>query len=604
MAIPVPDPVLGQQVQGQYGAASEFPAPQGLDDVFCIPAGPAHQILLGAAQGRADGHFILFGHVDELRHHAHDPLPQLHVPLGKVHDEPHAVLVSFPLAGHLLQHMEPGGHGAALLLLLPKGFGQGLLLRKKPTLILPCLTKPLPTLLPTGKEPLLFLLGLFLLLPKLRLPLFVLRHVVVDGLAPLRQRLLQGRQPRQAALLIGQAVQLLHNPILLFLKRSFRLIARFLQIGKSCVHLLDLLLQGDPIRIGQALHAVQGELALVGLLGLGLRFRQKPLPILFQGLLTGLVQLILPLQSLHVGQQLQQALLPLVQLFIQRPDAILQLMTGLLEHTVLGFHTGELFHQFRQDGLLFGDLLSVFLRLVKEQIHLQPAQLLPGSLILDGLLPLLPQGSDPALQFVKDVADPLHILLGALQLSLSFGAAHTIAHDAGRLLQRGATIGGLVGQNLVHLSLGDDGIPVPADARVPEQLQHVLQTAGLAVDGIFALPVSVHPAGDAHLLILDGQGMVGIVKGQRHLSHAQRTALLGAVKDHVLHLGAPKSPGALLAQDPADRVGDVALAAAVGADDGRDAAAELQFRFLCKGFEPLHFQFRQSHVCVYLSMAI
>ena len=79
---------------------------------------------------------------------------------------------------------------------------------------------------------------------------------------------------------------------------------------------------------------------------------------------------------------------------------------------------------------------------------------------------------------------------------------------------------------------------------------------------------------------------------------------MGAVEDHVLHLGAAQGPGALLAQHPADRIGDVALSAAVGADDGRDPAAELQFSFLGKGFEPLHLQLRQSHSILYLSMAI
>ena len=98
--------------------------------------------------------------------------------------------------------------------------------------------------------------------------------------------------------------------------------------------------------------------------------------------------------------------------------------------------------------------------------------------------------------------------------------------------------------------------------------------------------------------------MIGVVKGQRHLRHAQGPALLGAIEDHVLHLGAAERLGALLAQHPAHGVGDVALAAAVGPDDGRDAAAELQLCLFSKGFESLHFQLCQSHAFVYRSMAI
>ena len=241
---------------------------------------------------------------------------------------------------------------------------------------------------------------------------------------------------------------------------------------------------------------------------------------------------------------------------------------------------------------------------MEKQVYLQPTQFLPSRLILDGLLPLLLQRAHPAFQLVKDVADALHVLLGVLQLLFRFGPADPIAHDSGRLLQSRAAIGGFVGEYLVHLALRDDGVAVPADARVPEQFQHVFQTAGLAVDGVLALAVAVHPAGDAHLVVVHRQGMIGIIEGQRHLRHTQRPALLGTVEDHVLHLGAAQRPGALLAQHPADRVGDVALAAAVGTDDGRDAAAELQFSFLGKGFEPLHLQLCQSHSFVYRSMAI
>ena len=120
-------------------------------------------------------------------------------------------------------------------------------------------------------------------------------------------------------------------------------------------------------------------------------------------------------------------------------------MAGLLQHPVLGLHAGKFLLNVVQRGLQLRDLGPVFLRLVEEQVHLQPTQLLPGALILDRLLPLLLQGADPALQLMEDVADTLHVLLGVFQLLFGFGAAHAIAHDAGRLLQRGAAVGGFVG---------------------------------------------------------------------------------------------------------------------------------------------------------------
>ena len=66
----------------------------------------------------------------------------------------------------------------------------------------------------------------------------------------------------------------------------------------------------------------------------------------------------------------------------------------------------------------------------------------------------------------------------------------------------------------------------------------------------------------------------------------------------------PKSQRRALFANLTNALLTVALSAAVGADDGRDAAAELQFRFLCKGFEPLHLQLCQSHARLNLSMAI
>ena len=60
---------------------------------------------------------------------------------------------------------------------------------------------------------------------------------------------------------------------------------------------------------------------------------------------------------------------------------------------------------------------------------------------------------------------------------------------------------------------------------------------------------------------------------QNDLGHAAGLAVLGALKDDVLHLAAAKRFGTLLAEHPRDGVGHIRLAAAVRADDGGDAAA-------------------------------
>ena len=84
--------------------------------------------------------------------------------------------------------------------------------------------------------------------------------------------------------------------------------------------------------------------------------------------------------------------------------------------------------------------------------------------------------------------------------------------------------------------------------------------------------------------------MLRIVNDQRHLGKAHLAALLRAAEDHVLHLGAPELARVLLAHDPADGVGDIGLAGAVGAHDGGDILSEIQDRLIGKRFEALNFQ--------------
>ena len=52
-------------------------------------------------------------------------------------------------------------------------------------------------------------------------------------------------------------------------------------------------------------------------------------------------------------------------------------------------------------------------------------------------------------------------------------------------------------------------------------------------------------------------------KVQNNFGHSTRRAIARALKDHVLHLATAQMFDALLAQHPGDRVGNIALAAAV-----------------------------------------
>jgi len=59
----------------------------------------------------------------------------------------------------------------------------------------------------------------------------------------------------------------------------------------------------------------------------------------------------------------------------------------------------------------------------------------------------------------------------------------------------------------------------------------------------------------------------------------------GAGEGHVVHLGAAQRPGAALAHRPAQRVGHVALAAAAGSDDAREAGQDGEVHGVGKALE-------------------
>ncbi|MWV58253.1 GNAT family N-acetyltransferase [Rathayibacter sp. VKM Ac-2754] len=130
---------------------------------------------------------------------------------------------------------------------------------------------------------------------------------------------------------------------------------------------------------------------------------------------------------------------------------------------------------------------------------------------------------------------------------------------------------------------------------VAQQLLHIEQPAGAAVDRVLAAAVAEQRAGDRHLGVLDRQSAVGVVDGEGDLGAAEGTAGRGAREDDVLHLAAAEGLGALLPHHPGERVDDVALARAVGADDAGDAGLEGERGRLSEGLEPLEGQALQIH---------
>ena len=221
---------------------------------------------------------------------------------------------------------------------------------------------------------------------------------------------------------------------------------------------------------------------------------------------------------------------------------------------------------------------------------LRNAQLIAQQQVLSRHLGLLFQRSHLHLQFFDLVVDAQQVLLGLFELALGLFLAVAEAGDACRLLKDLAPVGALGGDDLGDPALADDGISVPAETGVHQQGVDILEAHGLLVDVVLALPAAVVAAGQHDLRAVGVEDVGGVVDDQADLGIAQGSALLGAAEDHVLHLAAAQSLGALFAHDPENGVGDVGLAGAVRSDDRRDILFKAQARLVRKGLEALNLE--------------
>ncbi|OQB95849.1 MAG: hypothetical protein BWX86_01052 [Verrucomicrobia bacterium ADurb.Bin122] len=244
----------------------------------------------------------------------------------------------------------------------------------------------------------------------------------------------------------------------------------------------------------------------------------------------------------------------------------------------LGAQRGDLCLQLAQGRAQ----LRVLPAAVRER---EMAEAVREALVAHGLRGLAAETADLAADLADDVGHAREILVGEPELLQGLAALRFILGDAGGFFEDGAALLGFGGKDLVDLALRHDRVAGPADAGVHEQLLDVLQAARLAVEEVLALPVAVHAAHDLDLVKLAAELLLAIGQEQRDFAQLRRFAGVGALENDVLHLAAAQGLGALFAQHPADGVGDVGLAAAIGTDDGGDAGFETQRRRVRKGLK-------------------
>ena len=128
-------------------------------------------------------------------------------------------------------------------------------------------------------------------------------------------------------------------------------------------------------------------------------------------------------------------------------------------------------------------------------------------------------------------------------------------------------------------------MPVPASSsRMSRSRQ------GWRLMQILALAAAIDAAGDVHVAGVDGQLALAVVERERDFGGAERAAGGAAVEDDVGHLLAAERLGALRAEHPFDGVDDVRFAGAVGPDDDRDAAREIEPRAIGEALEAGEFE--------------
>ncbi len=195
--------------------------------------------------------------------------------------------------------------------------------------------------------------------------------------------------------------------------------------------------------------------------------------------------------------------------------------------------------------------------------------------------------------FADDVLDPGQVGGRLGELLLGLAATPLVPPHPGDLLEQRPALLGSHRQRLVDHPLPDEQEGVVREVRGVEQVDEVAQADALLVEEVFVLAGSVEPPSELEDLEVHRQQAVAVLDDKGHVGHALGGALLGAGPDHVLGLARPERP-ALLAERPAQRVREVALAAAVRPDDRADAATELHVGPLGEGLEAVQPQREQS----------
>ena len=117
----------------------------------------------------------------------------------------------------------------------------------------------------------------------------------------------------------------------------------------------------------------------------------------------------------------------------------------------------------------------------QEEVQVQILQFGGQLQIHAGVAALLFQRLQALRQLIQNIIDALQIFQRPLQFLVRFFLARLELDDARCFLEHLPAILALAGEDFVNAPLPDDGVSLFADARIAEEVNHVLQAAGGAV---------------------------------------------------------------------------------------------------------------------------
>ena len=190
---------------------------------------------------------------------------------------------------------------------------------------------------------------------------------------------------------------------------------------------------------------------------------------------------------------------------------------------------------------------------------------------------------------LHDVADAHEIPLHVFKLSPRLALAVAVLRDARRFFKIKAAILRLAVQDLIDAVLTDDAHAIAPESRIGEKVADILQATARFIDEELALTRAEKTARHDDFMVINGH-IPFIFKEERDFCNAHGTPRRTARKDDVLGLRTAQGAHILLAEHPAHRICDVALAAAVRPDNRRNARMELDLDFIGKRFEAVGFE--------------